>query len=722
MIPQKSNRQVSSNGLGDSKAFGISRKDEAHIMGILRDTLYTDKILAVLREYSSNAWDAHREAGKGDVPIKVTLPTFDDPKLTIRDYGRGLSPEDVFEIYTQYGASTKRETDEAVGTLGIGSKAGFAYSDTFTVTSFYGGSKRVYVALLGDDDVGTINLVHEESSGEKGIQIEIAVSPKDICEFQYKAQGLFKWFRPKPDINIQLPKIEQNMVLDNGVILGTIPDRYGYKTGGVWVAMMGCVPYAIKLDEVVRESELAEYARSECGVLFFDIGEVDINASREELKYSDRTRKALMEKFDLLLDEFVGHILKTLTKEDLPSWDKRKRLSSLRRLRFKILDTDYGLEGLFGDAVKIEPPKEFRLTKSDRKDSVGSIVLSDFTKLVIKDDSRSLKGFDLLPNEYLVRRSSPIPFDKLRKLLDRWCENQRIDGIPISKLSERPWTAPAKASRSTTRNDKYFRKRFELTGQTFYSPFSRDWTPNTEDPKSDDVFVILEAFHSTVPNFSQRIRRIQSICEFFKKPFPTIYGYKSTEKKPVTKSMCTGIYFTEWEKKFYEDLDSPELRKDIWTMRIVESISSPFYFFNRNSDGVLVRDTVSYGRGAEDEFEKRLRLVCESLGEDHAISKLFREFLEARTDVKGWSQTKIDILRKLVGSDEFSNLDKIDDRTRPIAKKYFMLESSDTSVWEITSHWEDWVRYFKLVDSEARNAVKSEIKEMKNGYSQVHAI
>jgi len=65
-------------------------------MTILRDTLYSDKILAVLREYSANAWDAQREIGRGSEPIEVTLPTLQDPTLRIKDKGPGLSKESIF--------------------------------------------------------------------------------------------------------------------------------------------------------------------------------------------------------------------------------------------------------------------------------------------------------------------------------------------------------------------------------------------------------------------------------------------------------------------------------------------------------------------------------------------------------------------------------------------------------------------------------------------------
>lgn len=141
-------RVVTNSGTLGSAEFGISQKHAAHIMGILRSTLYSRKALAVLTEYGTNAWDEHRQAGIGDKPIHVVMPTAFKPTLKIRDFGRGLSEHDVLHIYTQYGESTKRDTNDAAGMLGIGCKAGFAYTDQFTVTSWHAGTKSVYVAVL----------------------------------------------------------------------------------------------------------------------------------------------------------------------------------------------------------------------------------------------------------------------------------------------------------------------------------------------------------------------------------------------------------------------------------------------------------------------------------------------------------------------------------------------------------------------------------------------
>ena len=49
-----------------SVSFGIKESGLSHIFNVLRNQLYSDKVLAVIREYSTNAVDAHIEVGKAD--------------------------------------------------------------------------------------------------------------------------------------------------------------------------------------------------------------------------------------------------------------------------------------------------------------------------------------------------------------------------------------------------------------------------------------------------------------------------------------------------------------------------------------------------------------------------------------------------------------------------------------------------------------------------------
>ena len=164
---------VHSEGFQSESFFSIKQDNLAHIFGILRNQLYSNKPLAVIREYCTNAFDAHVDAGKADEPIIVNVPTHISPTLIIRDNGNGLTTEQVYQIFASYGESTKRGTNDQVGMLGLGSKSAFCYVDSFTVTSFNNGVKSVYNAYIDTTQIGKISLTHTEPTNETGLEIKI---------------------------------------------------------------------------------------------------------------------------------------------------------------------------------------------------------------------------------------------------------------------------------------------------------------------------------------------------------------------------------------------------------------------------------------------------------------------------------------------------------------------------------------------------------------------
>ena len=109
-------------------------------------SLYSDKPLAIVRELGCNAMDSHVASGQSNRPLHVHLPNTLEPWLTIQDFGTGISHENIYKIYTEYFNSTKTNTNDQVGMLGLGSKSPFCYTDNFTITSIFQGVKRIYNA------------------------------------------------------------------------------------------------------------------------------------------------------------------------------------------------------------------------------------------------------------------------------------------------------------------------------------------------------------------------------------------------------------------------------------------------------------------------------------------------------------------------------------------------------------------------------------------------
>ena len=577
MQPLAKHREVVSQGVQAKGTFGISLNDQAHIMTILRDTLYTDKVLAVLREYASNAWDAHREAGKGDVPITVVLPTLFEPTLIIRDKGTGLSEGDIFLVFTQYGASTKRDSNEVVGYLGIGGKAGFSYSDSFTITSWYGGMKNVYAAVLDESDVGEIHKLHEGRCGDRvGLEIKVPIRPKDISEFNEKARGLFAYFEPRPDINIGLPSDTGRNHKKHGFLN---PAEEG------WVAVMGCVPYRLALHQVkveLEEAGLWDSFRNLSGGLFLDIGAVQVNASREELKYSDYTKEAITTKFRQLLDESVEDLLQTLAADTITEWGKRtKARYAVTQLHLHIPDRyqDYNRPRvlLYGSTVavaqekaqKILKPKTFTARQYGTRTNSANVYVpvSPDTTVYIRDNELTLKGYgdDLSEQDVVVFPTNGSAPEKLRAELDKFLANAGLAGVPIRDISQLQWTHAPTRRRwrgGRTPNRKHHVSCFQLRDhlRKFSRPLSDNWDIVEREPADEDVFVILSHFVGS-NNFYQHYRKDRQLAEAFNLTMPAVYGYKTTEKKPVKSADCQGIPYSKWRRDYFRrHLNTPETR------------------------------------------------------------------------------------------------------------------------------------------------------------------
>ena len=86
---------------------------------MLSANIYTDRISSVIRELVANATDGCVMVQK-PVKFDLHLPTMLEPHFSVRDYGGSMTKELVFELYSTMGASTKRNSNEAIGTLGIG--------------------------------------------------------------------------------------------------------------------------------------------------------------------------------------------------------------------------------------------------------------------------------------------------------------------------------------------------------------------------------------------------------------------------------------------------------------------------------------------------------------------------------------------------------------------------------------------------------------------------
>ena len=123
------------------------------LMQMLSKNLYSDAIGSTIRECASNALDSHRRAGS-DKPIIVSLKRnkkADTYEFAVEDFGIGLDADDVKNIISKYGKSTKRDSNTELGMMGLGFKAPLAYSSSFYFVARKNGIERKYMMYEGED-------------------------------------------------------------------------------------------------------------------------------------------------------------------------------------------------------------------------------------------------------------------------------------------------------------------------------------------------------------------------------------------------------------------------------------------------------------------------------------------------------------------------------------------------------------------------------------------
>ena len=293
-------------------------KASAKAFDILSSRLYTNVVLAIVRELSTNALDAHIAAGRRTTPFEINLPTHEAPYFQIRDYGTGLSKNSIENLYTTYFDSDKTDSNEFTGALGLGSKSPFSYGDSFTVTSYYHGEKYVYSMYKEKGMPKIIRLLEEKTSLPDGLEIKLGVKAKDFETFKREAGRVFEYFPVKPIFNEDTaPTFLEKKVYLSGDSWRIFckerePDLYSaayYKRKNTTLkpsAIMGHIGYPIQKEYFKNEHHQALLTLPLW--IDFNLGELEMSANREELHYNEETIEAIKNKLDGITQELCRKV------------------------------------------------------------------------------------------------------------------------------------------------------------------------------------------------------------------------------------------------------------------------------------------------------------------------------------------------------------------------------------------------------------------------------
>lgn len=316
-------REETITNLSGSRKFTMTASPKA--FQILSSGIYERKIEAIVRELSCNAYDSHVMAGKVDEPFVVTLPSAFNSQFSVEDFGVGLTEDEVYDVYTTYFASTKTQSNDVIGALGLGSKTPFSYTDSFTIVARKDGKECTFTASIGQSgEPEVVKLFERPWLGSNGVKVTVEVASRDIREFVSCAEKVYSWFLVKPTLSREIEYDLAEDVLENIYTYGyhfNLKDRYSYRNE--CKVLMGNVAYSLDLSTLKDsvDTNLDEFISSIEATkadLFFsvNIGDVDVAASRETLSLDDNTKENLRNRLREIQKSFEANTKDKALKMD----------------------------------------------------------------------------------------------------------------------------------------------------------------------------------------------------------------------------------------------------------------------------------------------------------------------------------------------------------------------------------------------------------------------
>lgn len=316
--------------------------------------LYANPALAALREYCANAADAHKSANQTK-PFEVDYK-FSKTKgtLRIRDYGHGLNREQLTTIYSQYGATTKHQTNLLAGGFGLGAKSGLAVSNNFFLNTVNNGVLIEAEILKTDSGVATLRVISETSTKKaSGTEIIVPLTENQFREISSNAEAQLMGYHPEqvtingsphtysiynedyfipitvgntPVAHIEIHQNETRLAYDpNAGEQPKLSDAFSVVMGGVYYPTLpssGTINRAHPEYDSLMEYLNHSLSESSRVVLNVPVGTVDLPPHRDSLIDTEKTWKTL---FNLLLNVRTAIPLSTqryLNSQDLEgaSW------------------------------------------------------------------------------------------------------------------------------------------------------------------------------------------------------------------------------------------------------------------------------------------------------------------------------------------------------------------------------------------------------------------
>lgn len=264
----------------------------------LLSNIYSDPYGSVIRELVSNGFDANVEADSDNNIVEISFPydSVYNQYMLIRDYGVGMSPEFMNTKFMNYGESTKRETNNAIGLFGIGSKSPFAIRDNYEIISYIDGKAYHYMMYKDEHDIPSYDLEDVKDTDEdNGTVVKIMLNT-DRYKFVEAIKKQLLYFS---DVYVHDESIDNEYTIYNfnHYVVRKRLDNYDEKADICYKRVRYRIDYG-KLELSTLDIPIG---------IKFDIGELMPTPSREDITYGDEDIVLVKERIKLSLIEICEY-------------------------------------------------------------------------------------------------------------------------------------------------------------------------------------------------------------------------------------------------------------------------------------------------------------------------------------------------------------------------------------------------------------------------------
>lgn len=309
---------------------GMSMKNLSKIINIVTTQLYSNPIGSIVRELTSNCFDAHIKFEKNERerlnnPLYIyeesVIVQYSEEEgqgfVSFIDVGTGLSPSQMEEIYINIGESDKENDNDALGYYGLGSKSFLSYTPSVDVVTIVDGIKYNYIVFKNQDGLLTYDLLFQENTEEhSGTTVKLCIGNIKHQKIDYYTADMFGtpqgYANKAEDYNkFRKEVINQLYYFDSVYTQGfDLENDYRLYEAKYFKVRTGDNPFKrmhIILGKVAYPIDWEIIGREPIDIpvgIIFQIGELFVPPSREGVTYDNVEKvKLINQRIDLVLDE-----------------------------------------------------------------------------------------------------------------------------------------------------------------------------------------------------------------------------------------------------------------------------------------------------------------------------------------------------------------------------------------------------------------------------------